>query len=289
MSHIILVTGATGTVGSATVKALSGLGANVRAGVRSLIKGDSLKRLPGVDLVEMDFDRPESLAVAFTGVNAAFLITPFTQDQVQMAQQLIDAAKAAGVRHVVRLSASGAEAEPGIQLGRWHRQAEEYIKSSGIPYTLLRPGSFMQNFVHQYAHSIKQENAFYLPLGEGRVSYVDVRDIGEVAANILMNPEAHVNQVYTLTGPQALSGSEIAAIFSGVTGRTIRYVDVPEEAALNAMQQQGLPNWMTESLLELNAISKAGYSSGVTSDAPEVTGHPAHTFENFVQTYRDCF
>ncbi|RNI30791.1 SDR family oxidoreductase [Rufibacter immobilis] len=289
MSSIILVTGATGTVGSATVAALSSQGAKVRAGVHSLIKGENLKRLPGVELVEIDFARPASLAVAFTGVSTALLITPFTQDQVAMAQQLIDAAQAAGVRHVVRLSASGAEAEPGIQLGQWHRQAEEYIKTKELAYTLLRPTSFMQNFVHQQAGSIKEQNAFYLPMGNGRVSYIDARNIGEVAAEILLRPEGHDGKAYTLTGPQALSGSEVARIFSQVTGRTIAYQDVPEEAVRTAMQQQGLPDWMTESLLELHAISRAGYASGLTSDVQAVLGREPYTFQQFAETYKDCF
>ncbi|KAA3436517.1 SDR family oxidoreductase [Rufibacter hautae] len=289
MAHIILVTGATGTVGSATVKALSAAGADVRAGVRSLIKGDSLKRLPGVDLVEINFDRPESLAVAFTGVTTAFLVTPFVQNQVELAQKLMDAAQAAGVKHVIRLSASGAEAEPGIQLARWHRQAEDYLKGTGMNYTLLRPGSFMQNFANMYAHTIKESNTFYQPAGEGRVSHVDVRDIGDVAAEILLNPDEHNGKAYTLTGPQALSGNEVAEIFSRVLGRTIQYVDLPEDAARAAMQQQGMPDWMTESLLELNAITRAGFASGVTSDVQEILGRQPYTFEEFVQVYRDCF
>jgi uncharacterized protein YbjT (DUF2867 family) len=289
MSDIILVTGATGTVGSATVKALDSLGANVRAGVRSLIKGENLKRLPGVELVELNFAHPESLRVAFTGVSTAFLITPFSEDQVQMAKQLIDAAQEAGVRHVVRLSASGAEAEPGIQLGRWHREAEEYLKAKELNNTVLRPGSFMQNFVHQQAGTIKTENAFYLPMGQGRISYIDARDIGEVAAEILLRPEGHDGKAYTLTGPQALTGDEVAEVFSSVLGREIRYIDVPEDAARNAMQQQQLPAWMIDSLLELYSISRAGYASGVTSDVQDVTGRSPYTFQEFVETNRDCF
>ncbi|ALJ01430.1 SDR family oxidoreductase [Rufibacter tibetensis] len=289
MSKIILVTGATGTVGSATVKALSALGANVRAGVHSLIKGDNLKRLPGVDLTEINFSRPESLAVAFTGVGTAFLITPFAQDQVEMAQQLVDAAKAAGVKHVVRLSVIGADAEPGIQIGRWHRQAEEYLKSSGLPSTMLRPSGFMQNFTNQYAPTIKENNVFYQPNGEGRAGYIDVRDIGAVAAHVLMNPSEHTGMAYTLTGPQALSGNEVAEIFTRVLGRPINYMDVPEDTARTAMQQQGLPEWMTESLLELGAITRAGYTSGLTSTVKELIGKEPYTFEEFLEAHKHCF
>jgi uncharacterized protein YbjT (DUF2867 family) len=289
MSTIILVTGATGTVGSTTVKTLSALGATVRAGVRSLIKGDSLKRLPGVELVEINFDRPESLMVAFTGVSTAFLITPFAPDQVEMAQKLIDAAKAAGVQHVVRLSVIGADAEPGIQLGRWHRQAEEYLQRSGLSYTVLRPGGFMQNYANQYAATIKENSTFYQPNGEGKTGYIDVRDIGEVAAQILLNPANHAGKTYNLTGAQALSGNEVATILSNVTGRPINYVDVPEAAARAAMQQQGLPSWMTDSLLELSAITRAGYTATLTNHVQEIIGRAPHTFEEFVIAYRDCF
>ncbi|WP_205504051.1 SDR family oxidoreductase [Rufibacter psychrotolerans] len=289
MSDTILVTGATGTVGSATVKALSAVGARVRAGVRSTIKGENLKRLPGVEVVELDFARPETLAVAFTGVSTALLITPFAADQVEMARKLVDAAQAAGLRHVVRLSASGAEVEPGIQLGQWHRMAEEYLKATELNYTILRPGTFMQNFVHQHAPSIVQENSFYLPMGNGRVAYIDVRDIGDVAAEILQRPEGHDAKAYTLTGPQALSGYEVAQVLSTATGRTISYIDVPEEAARASMQQGGLPDWMTESLLELNAISRTGYASGVTSDVQQIIGRAPYSFQDFALAYKECF
>lgn len=289
MSTTILVTGATGTVGSATVKALSSLGASVRAGVHSLIKGENLKRLPGVELVEIDFFKPENLRVACTGIKTVFLITPFAADQVEMARAFIDAAKETGVQHVVRLSASGAEAEPGIQLGQWHRMAEEYLKSSGLKFTLLRPGSFMQNLVNHHAPSIQAENTFYQPLGNGRVSYIDARDIGEVAAEILQNPTNHEGRAYTLTGPQALSGYELAETLSTTTGKPIQYLDVPEEAARAGMQKGGMPDWMTESLLELNAISRAGYASGITNDVQSILGRSPRSFQEFAEAYKECF
>ncbi|QHL88984.1 NmrA family NAD(P)-binding protein [Nibribacter ruber] len=289
MEKRILVTGATGTVGNETVKALSAMGAHVRAGLRSVVKGENLKRLPGVEVVEIDFSRPATLTAAFTGIDTSFLITPFDEHQVEMAKQLIDAAQKAGVRHVVRLSASGAEAEPGIQLGRWHREAEQYLEAAHLHYTHLRPTSFMQNFVNQHAQSIQEENAFYLPLGNGRVTYIDVRDIAAVAASILLHPEGHDGMAYTLTGAEALSGDEVASALSQATGRAISYVDVPEEAARNAMQQHQLPAWMIDSLLELNGICKANYASGTTDTVQEITGRPPHTFADFAETYKACF
>lgn len=159
MHTTILVTGATGTVGREVVKQLSMLDGDirVRAGVHSVIKGENLKRLPDVEIVEMDFEEPESLHAAFTHADKVFMITPFAHDQVEMAKTLVDEAKKAGVKHIVKLSALGAEAEPGIQMGRWHREIEKYVENSGISYTFLRPASFMQNYINYNAESVEKE------------------------------------------------------------------------------------------------------------------------------------
>lgn len=289
MSDIILVTAATGTVGKETVKALSAQGVRVRAAVHSLIKGENLKRLPGVELVEIDFNRPETLRLAFTGVDKALLITPFVENQVAVGQELINAAQAAAVQHVVRLSASGAEAEPGIRLGREHREVEQSLQSAEINHTILRPTQFMQNFVNQHSATIKEQNAFYISLGQGRISYIDARDIADAAAEILLNPAPHHGRVYTLTGPEALSGEEVAAILSLVVGREISYVDVPAEAARQAMEAHQLPAWMVGSLLELQDISKAGYASGITEDLPQILGRQPYSFHDFAVAYKTCF
>ena len=289
MSETILVTGATGTVGTEVVLALANRGATVRAGVHSIIKGDRFSHITsGVQLVEMSFHKPETLRVALTGADRVFMITPFTEDQVAISQRFIDIAQQAGVQQIVRLSAAGADAEPGIQLGRWHREVERYLEQSGLAYSVLRPSSFMQNFVEQYATTIKRENNFYLPLGEGQIAYLDVRDIAAVAATILTaDIREHQGQAYTLTGPAALSGHAAAEALSTAVGRTITYVDVPEDAARQAMAQ--LPAWMTDALLELDALGKAGYLAGTTTTVQDLTGHAPHSFEQFAHDYRHHF
>ncbi|SMB96821.1 NmrA family protein [Hymenobacter roseosalivarius DSM 11622] len=289
MSHTILVTGATGTVGSELVLALANRGVTVRAGVHSIIKGDRFSHITsGVQLVEMDFHKPETLHVALTGVERVFMITPFTDDQVAISKQFIDIARQTGVRQLVRLSAAGAEAEPGIQLGRWHRDIEKHLEQSGLAYSILRPSSFMQNFVEQYSESIRHESKFYLPLGEAKVAYIDVRDIAAVAATILTADINQYNgQAYTLTGPAALSGQEVAQAIGQARGQAVGYVDVPEVAARQAMAQ--LPAWMTDALLELHAISKAGYAADTTPTVQELTGHAPHTIEQFAHDYQRHF
>jgi uncharacterized protein YbjT (DUF2867 family) len=289
MPETILITGATGTVGAELVRALSNRNVHVRAGVRSVIKGDRLRHFnPDVQLVEMDFQRPDSLTLALTGVDRVFLLTPFTDTQVEDGQRLIDAAKALGVRQVVKLSALGAEAEPGIQLGRWHRAIERHLEQSGLPYAILRPSSFMQNFLNYQGQTIREQGTIYQPLGEGRVSYIDAFDIAETAAAILTDDiPKHHGRAYPLTGPAALSLHEVAATLGEATGRPVQYVDVPEDAARQAMH--GAPQWMTDAMLELYAVAKAGYSAAVTSDVERLTGRPPRTVQEFAQEHRAEF
>ncbi|WP_026461612.1 SDR family oxidoreductase [Adhaeribacter aquaticus] len=287
MKDTILVTGATGTVGSEVVKALSGEDVNVRAGVHSLIKGDPLKAFPNVDLVHLEFENPELLKVAFTGVTKVFLVTPFTQNQQEVAKKMIDAAREAGVKQIVRLSAAGADAQPGIQLGRWHREVEEYLEQAGISFTILRPASFMQNFVHYSGETIRNNNGVYMPLGLGKVGYIDVRDIAAVA-RIVLTQSGHENKIYELTGPAAISVNDVAHAFTQATDRLITYVDVPEEAAAVAMRQHHMPEWMVQAMLELYSICKAGYAAQVTNTVAEITGTPPRSIDEFAQDYAEA-
>lgn len=289
MPETILVTGATGTVGSALVRALSNRDVCVRAGVHSIIKGDRLRHLnPDVQLVELDFARPDTLTVALTGADRAFLITPFSEDQVEASQRFIDAARAAGVRQVVRLSAMGAEAEPGIQLGRWHRAAEQYLAQSGLSYVVLRPNSFMQNFITYQGQSIREQGAIYQPLDDARLSYIDVFDVAEVAAAVLTADVAqHHGRAYSLTGPAAVSNHEVAAAIGQAAGRPVQYVPVPEESARQAMQ--GAPQWMIDCLMELNAVGRAGHAATVSPDVEHITGRPPRSVQEFAAQNRHAW
>jgi uncharacterized protein YbjT (DUF2867 family) len=289
MSHTILVTGATGTVGSELVKALANRGLTVRAGVHSIIKGDRLRQLnPEVQLVEIDFSRPETLHVALTGVTRLFMITPFSDDQVDIGKRIVDAAKQAGVQQVVKLSAAGAEVEPGIQLGRWHREVEKYLEASGLPATMLRPSGFMQNFLHYNADAIRAEGRLYLPLGEGKVSYIDARDIAATAAAILSSPVAdHQGRAYHLSGPAAVGGAEVAAALSEATGCPISYVDVPEDTAAQGLAQA--PAWLRDSMLELQRLYKAGHATQVSPVVEQLTHCPPRSIRQFAQDYAAQF
>ena len=202
MSQTILVTGATGNVGSQLVKQLSEAGQRFRVAVHSK------KSVDGIDpdkaeFVELDFNKPETVKKAFEGVAKLFFITPVVPDVAEVAAPAVAAAKNAGVKHIVRLSAMGADMEPGVTLGRAHRQVEKMIEDSGVSFTHLRPTSFMQNYVHFSALTVKEQNVFYQPIGDGKVPSVDTRDIAAVALAALTNSRKHADKAYEITGPEA--------------------------------------------------------------------------------------
>ncbi len=280
MASTILVTGATGTIGSEVVKALAAKpGVTVRVGVRSAAKAEKLLAANVVP-VDFDYDRPETIAAAVQGADRVFLLTPFSDNQVALGKTLIDAAKAAGVKHLVKLSAVGAEIEPGIQLGRWHREIEKHIEASGLSYTFLRPANFMDNFIHYYPPG--PDGNVYLPLGTAGVSYIDSRDIAAVAAAVLTE-ENHYGKAYDLTGPEAVTPAEAVKAISEAAGREFHYVDVPEEAASKAMLDMHMPKWMVDAMMELHGICKAGYAGGTSPLVEKLTGQKPRSFAQFAR------
>ncbi|HMW31993.1 MAG TPA: SDR family oxidoreductase [bacterium] len=278
MSNSIFIAGATGTTASQLLKHLATLGVKVKAGVRDIKKAETLAS-EYVAPVHIDYTLPSSIENALRGVKQLFMLTPFTDESVTMGKRIVDAAKKAGVQYIVKLSAAGADAEPGITLVRWHREVEKYIEASGIPYTHLRPNSFMQNFINFFP---PQNDVIYLPLGEGKVSWVDVRDIAAVAAHVLTH-SGHAGKAYTITGPDALSVTEVSKILSEATGKTISYTDVPEEAARKTMVEMQMPNWAIDGLLELHAINKAGYAAEISNVTRDMTGKDPIDFERFAK------
>ena len=193
MKNTVLVTGATGNIGSRVVKELSKSHINIRAGVHSPDRIEPIKD-SSAELVEIDFNRRETVPPALKGVEKLFILTPLVPNMVEIGIQLVEEAKKAGVRYIVRSSALGADTEPSITLGEWHGAIDKAVVESGIPYTILRPNSFMQNYSNMYARNLKTQSEFYLPLGDGKVSLVDTRDIAAVAAAILTPTPDAFNQ-----------------------------------------------------------------------------------------------
>jgi uncharacterized protein YbjT (DUF2867 family) len=283
---MILITGATGSNGQELVRQLAAAGQPVRALVRNAAKGASLKG-PNVELAVGDFDQPASLDAALQGVDKAFLLTPVAEPFVQWQSAFIDAARRAGVRHLVKFSGMGAKPGADSELLRLHAQTDDLLRQSGVPFTILQPNSFHQNMLTSAA-SIKAQGKFYLPLKNAAQSTVDIRDINAVAARVLTSP-GHEGKVYVITGPEALTLQQAAETLSAVLGRKIDYVDVPLAAAADGMRRSGMPEWSVGVVAELLGYFASGAAATVTDTVPRLLGRPAISFGQFVKDHRAAF
>jgi uncharacterized protein YbjT (DUF2867 family) len=284
---MILITGATGTTGREIVGELRRVGA---AGVRALVRDPAraaFVREAGFETVAGDFDRPETLRAALEGVEHALLLTPPSPQTFEQQRAFIEAAAGAGVRRVVKYSAFGADADAPEGFGKWHGQAEEFLKSSGLAWTMLRPNFFMQNLLGQ-AGQIKAAGAIYQPVGDARASFVDVRDIAAVVARTLTG-EGHEGQTYVLTGPEALSYHDVAAKLSEATGRGITYVPVSPEQFRAGALSAGLPEWLVSALERLNEIFAAGRAAEVSDAVRRVGRKEPNTFDQFARDHAGEF
>jgi uncharacterized protein YbjT (DUF2867 family) len=274
---MILVTGASGTVGSEVVKALGGRSAGVRAGYRT-----RPQNVPaGVESVKLDYERPETIRPALQGVDTLFLLSNIVDPE----RKVVDEAKRAGVKRIVKLSVIGA-AEEGFTFARWHRAVEKYIEASGLGWTFLRPNGFMQNVVTYMGETIRSQSAIYSPAGNAAASHIDARDVGAVGARVLTD-KGHEGKTYELTGPAALTYGQIAEILSRVLGRTIGYVPISPEQYRQAAVAAGTPEGYANALVDLNRYYLEGKASVVTPAVRQLTGRDAIPFEQFARDYAD--
>jgi uncharacterized protein YbjT (DUF2867 family) len=283
---VILVTGATGNTGSKLVRLLAEAGAPARALVRSPEKAASIHRL-GLETVLGDFEQPDTLDAAMAGCDHLFLLSPPSPHQSEQERNAIAAAKRAGVGHVVALSVLGSSPDASVPFGRWHGEIDRHLVESGLPYTLLLPSGFMQNFLAS-APTVAVQGALCGMTGDSRTSYIDLRDVAAVAARVLTSP-GHQRKAYALTGPEALSGDEVAERLSAATGHQVGYVDVGPDAYRRALAGAGLPGWLVDRLIELNIMMAAGHAGGVTDDVATLIGRPPRTFEQFAADHRAAF
>ena len=206
------------------------------------------------------------------GDQGLFLLLPLVPHRLQLADNALAAARAAGVKHIVRSSGAGADADSPVSLAQLQGRIDANIVASGIAHTPLRPSGFMQNWITFTAAQVKA-GTVHAPHGNGAQSVIDARDIADAAAAVLTNPAAHAGKVYKLTGAEALTEAQMPAAISAATGRTVQYVDVPESAAQQAMLEMGLPATLTDWFLSLNHVIKQGWAAGVTDDVRHLTGH----------------
>jgi uncharacterized protein YbjT (DUF2867 family) len=291
MVGTILVTGATGTVGSEVVKQLSSDASsyNIKAGVHSIENANKVQQYDRVKGVHIDYDKIEGLESAFKDVDKLFLLTHPSSKTVEHESNLVAEAKKSGIKHIVKQSIMRADLGADVEAMRLHRQTERLIENSGIPYTFLRPNEFMQGFINFQGATIKSNNAFYVPAEDAKVSFVDARDIAAVAVKALLEGDKYYSKTYMITGPEALSYHQAADILSNATGKKIDYVNISDEEAREGMKEAGLDDWLINTISDLYTVYRKGYASQVSSAVEEVTGRKATAFVEFAKDYADAF
>ena len=277
---MILVTGASGTVGSEVVKVGVAGGVRFRAGYRT-----RPQNIPeAVDSVALDYGKPETIPPALAGVDTIFLLS----NMVDLERKVVDEAKRAGIQRIVKVSVFGA-AEEGFTFARWHRAVEKHIEASGVPWTFLRPAGFMQNFFNYMGETIRKESAFYTASGTtGAGAHIDARDIGAVAARVLTG-KGHEGKAYDLTGPEALTYDQAAEIVSRAVGRPIKPVSSTPEQLKQGALAMGMPEDYVDALVDLDRAYATGRLTAVTPTVKELTGRDPIRFAQFARDYADKF
>jgi uncharacterized protein YbjT (DUF2867 family) len=286
VSDPIFISGATGNVGAAVVKLLSAQGVAVRAATSRPVTSQSsgtATTAATVQPVHFDFLKPETFAPALTGVKRMFLVRPPRLANVKTEiAPAIDAAQALGVEQIIFLSIINVEQNQQVP----HYKIEQYLQNSGVAYTFLRASFFMQNFDTTHRAEIRDRSEIFVPVGDAKTSFIDVRDIAAVAA-LTLTAAGHANQAYELTGGAALDYYEVAEIFSNVLGRTITHCN---PSALNFLWQtvrRGTPLPYAAIMTWLYTSTRSGMGARVTNTAAELLARPPITLRQYVQDYKE--
>ncbi|WP_214318988.1 SDR family oxidoreductase [Nonomuraea sediminis] len=272
----ILITGANGNVSGAVLRSLPD-----SADVRVLVR-DAAKAPAGHQVVVGDLDDPRSLVEAFQGVDTLWLLTAMGPQAPHASSNAVWAAKQAGVSHVVRLSAIGAGHDAPTRNGRLHALSDNELQASGLDWTVIKPAFFMQNLLGSVNGA-----TLYGSTGEGRLSPIDVRDIGDFGAAILTDPAPHAGKTYTITGPASISLGEAAGSLEQVYGERIGYQPVGLDDAYRSMLEMGLPEWIAAVSVEYGKAYSRNWGDFTTPDFETVLGRRARTFAEFAQDHRD--
>lgn len=274
---LILITGATGTVGTETIKQLTEAGHRVRALVRDRSKAAKLD--PGAEIVVGDLTDPSTLPAAFAGVDKVFVITN-GRDLHVMEGNAYEAAKQAGAKHIVKLSGRTVD-WPGLAgstTAQWHGESERRLQALGTAWTILRPCFFWSNLL---LFGVTQQKGIFLPVGNGRDAPIDPFDIAAVAIKTLTEP-GHDSKIYELTGPELVSFQEIVDRMAAFTGVKLTFVDAPADDVLGGLTKAGVPQGQADAVIKYFALVKAG-KMYVEPTVAEILGRPARNLEDWMR------
>lgn len=280
MTNTLLITGATGTVGSALVPALQATDTTVHAMSRKH------RDIPGATTVLADLHDPASLEAALTGVTGVFLNSPSTPDAADLQSRFADIAQAAGVQRVVLLSQYAADVDSPVRFLRWHAEVEQHVRELDLEVTVLRPNLYLQSLL-AFAANAARTGVLAAPIEKAAVSAIDTRDIADVAAAVLTE-SGHAGATYTLTGPRAVTHAEITAALSNASGRDITFAPVTPNQFASALEGL-MPPWQLAGLLEDYAHYDRGEAAEVHTSVADLLGRPARSIEDFARDHAGAF
>lgn len=285
--EIYTIIGSTGTIGNELVRLLSEEGVIIRAVMRDFKK---IRELPNVLWIKADVSKDTLIEGVLAGTTRLFILTGNRTGFSETQMKIIEKAKEVGVKHIVKLSALGASPRTKSGLAKEHYDVEQALEASGISFTILRPHAFMQNWLGDVAETVRKERKIYAAIADGKVPYIDARDIATVAAEALLHPEKHNGKYYVLTSSKAISFYDLADAISQAIGEKVTYEALSMDAMRTRMENQGLSNNMIDSYLALASYQKAGGPTARTSDdVQNILGKSPRDIKAFTRDYKEKF
>ena len=276
---MILITGATGKTGSATAKSLGEKGETFRALIRNEEKKEGLESLGG-EVIIGSIENTQVVNQSMQGVKTVLVLLPNSESQLALEKQLVDSAKQAGVERIVKMSSIEATPDATSPIPKLHLESEEYIKQSGLAWTMIKPNFYMQNLLAS-AGTIKEQGKIFLPMGEGKTGMIDTTDVGKVLAKVL-SEDGHESMNHEITGPEILSFYEVAEIFSQVLGKQVDYVDVPMDAYKETLGQFLTNQWHLDAVIDLFKGIAEGGIEDKTDTFNELMGETPKSLSQFL-------
>jgi uncharacterized protein YbjT (DUF2867 family) len=282
MVRRVLVTGATGRIGGQLVPRLAGYhDLAVRALVRNAKKAAPLE-ICGAELALGRLEDAQSLRTALEGIDTVVLITPASPDAADQAGSVLAAAKAAGVRKIVRISVFKAAVDGPTAITRLHGRTDTDIQASGLTYTILRPPFFMQNLFFMAPDSLAREGRLYFGIGYGKLGMIDLRDIVDCAEACVIS-DAYDDQVFTLTGPESIGFHHIATRLNDILARPVQYIPVPPEAVERSIRAMGMGDWYAQVMRDLCRAYSENWGDLITDSVARITGRAPRSFDVFAR------
>ena len=282
----ITVFGASGKIGAELLRHLSEAGVATTAVTRNKNK---VTALPFVEWLQADMGDQKTLYATMEQSKAVFLLSSQGGNFVEEQNNVIKVAKELGVQHIVKLSSGAADKNSSLHIPKVHGEVEEFLKASGMGWTMLRPNGIMQNWLGETALTIKKERKIYEATADGKRAHADLRDIAEVALKVLLEPEKHANKAYLLTSDEAINYAQLAAIISRVIEEKIEFVPITEQEARQQMEQAGMPPFLVRTFLAYDEAQRTGQAAVVSSAVREILQRPARTVEAFAKDYVSFF